>query len=156
MQGTMRPPGGICMKEPGFGGRRSDTTAPSRSTDSATLWACTRPVWETSRSAHDGNVHTPIFIVGCREAEPPCSSGSWGHPEVSAAGELATEFQRCLNWHADTFPGLYPTPASVSRLAGIDLAGVGSDYLARTVHWARGKRMMVDKNPGELRPCGGR
>ncbi|WP_374379729.1 sulfotransferase [Thermomonas sp.] len=105
---------------------------------------------ETSRSAHESNVHTPIFIVGMpRSGTTLLERILGGHPEVAAAGEL-NEFQRCLNWHADTFLGLYPTPASVGRLAGIDLAGVGSDYLARTVHWARGKRMMVDKNPANF------
>lgn len=102
------------------------------------------------RSARGNEVHTPIFIVGMpRSGTTLLERILGGHSEVAAAGEL-NEFQRCLNWHADTFLGHYPTPASVSRLAGIDLEAVGSDYLVRTVHWARGRRMMVDKNPANF------
>lgn len=94
--------------------------------------------------------HVPIFIVGMpRTGTTLLERILGGHSDVAAGGEL-NEFQRCLNWHADCFMGHYPTASSVGRMAGLDYASVGREYLVRTKHWSRGRRVMVDKNPANF------
>jgi tetratricopeptide (TPR) repeat protein len=93
------------------------------------------------------SARTPIFIVGMPRTGTTVLERILGnHAQVASAGEL-NAFQHALAEAGDLFVTSPPTAAMVERLAGIDFAAAGREYLARTERRYGDATHLVDKNP---------
>jgi tetratricopeptide (TPR) repeat protein len=99
------------------------------------------------RAGDAGDGRTPIFIVGMPRTGTTVLERILGnHPSVASAGEL-NAFAHALAEAGDLFVTTPPTAAMVERLAGIDFAAAGREYLARTGSRYGPHTHLVDKNP---------
>lgn len=120
--------------------------------DSALEQARMRALLESERAISEATeggegARTPVFVVGMpRTGTTLLERILSNHAEIATAGEL-NDFARAVSWEADHFFVSPLHEPSQARLAGLDHAAVGREYLRRTDALADGQAFLVDKNP---------
>ena len=97
--------------------------------------------------SHQSTEFTPVFVVGMfRSGTTLLEQLMGGAPEVFNAGELH-DMAACMRFATDHFFPDAIDPVAVERVAGVDFAEVGRQYMERVRWRLRGHTHITDKWP---------